>query len=532
MAVISVKAFNGISPKTPARQLQETQAQVASNCDVFRGTLRPMKDLGSSVATIPGGSQTIYKFGQDSTDESAGWLYWSSDVDVARGQIAGDTEEWTYYTGDGAPKAIRAGSTSSPIPMGMPGPATQLIATEGTAPDNADELAQETRVYTYTYVNKIGARSIESAPAPAALSVDVVPGQPVTLSGFSTPPTGQTATHVRIYRSTAGIYLFTAELTMAAALTGFTDNVDPELLAEEIPSLFWLPPPDDLSGLTNLPNGVMGGFEGRDIYFCEPYIPHAWPDAYRQSIDYPIVGLGAIDTTLVAVTKGTPYFIQGSHPDSMVVVKSDIEQACVSKESIVSFNNAVFYASPDGLVMLSSGGSQVITLGMFTRDQWQETFDPETIRGYHHDNKYIGFYDNGSETGSFVFDFDVKQFSMHDVYTPVAYQSLRNDKLYVLDSGAIKPWSEGSDLTYSWASKVFTLPRPVGMACAQVEAETYPVTIDIYADGVLVHTQAVANRFPFRLPSITARDWEFTLTGDDEVFSVAIAQSMGELESV
>ena len=532
MPVISVKAFNGVSPKTPPRQLQDTQAEVAKNCDVFRGTLRPMKGLGDSVTTVSGSSQTIYKFGQDSTDESAGWLYWANDVDVARGQIAGDTEEWTYYTGDGAPKAIRAGSTGSPIPMGMPAPSTALIATAGTPPANADELAQETRVYTYTYVNKVGARSIESAPAPAAASVDVVPGQSVSISGVSTPPTGQTATHVRIYRSTAGTYLFTAELTLATAIGGFTDDVDPELLAEEIPSLFWLPPPDDMAGLTNLPNGVMAGFLGRDIYFSEPYVPHAWPDAYSQSIDFPIVGLGSIDTTLVVVTKGTPYFIQGSHPDSMVVVKSDIEQACVSKRSIVSFNNAVFYASPDGLVMLSSGGSQIITLGLFTRDQWQETFKPESIKGYHHDNKYIGFYDNDTDTGAFVFDFDTKQFAMHDTYTPVAYQSLRNDKLYVLDSGAIKPWTEGSDLNYEWKSKLFTAPRPTNFGSVQVEAEGYPVTFKVYLDGTLLHTQSVTSRLPFRLPALQGRDWQFTLTGNQEIFSAAMATTMSELINV
>lgn len=531
MAVISVKQFNGVSPKTPPRLLADTQAQVAENCDVFRGTLRPMNGLGTSVHTVPGGSQTIYKFGQDSTDETSGWLYWASDVDVARGQIAGDTEEWTYYTGDGAPKAIRAGATNSPIPMGMPAPSTALIATAGAEPANADELAQETRVYTYTYVNKVGAREIESAPAPAALSVDVVPGQPVTLSGFSTPPTGQTATHVRIYRSTAGTYLFTAEITIAASLTGYTDTVDPELLAEEIPSLYWLPPPDGLAGLTNLPNGVMAGFEGRDIYFCEPYVPHAWPDSYRQSIDYPVVGLGSIDTTLVAVTKGTPYFIQGSHPDSMVVVKSDIEQACVSKRSIVSFNNAVFYASPDGLVMLSSGGSRIITLGLYTRDQWQEQIDPESVHGYHHDNKYIGFYDNGTDTGSFVFDFDTQQFALHDVYTPVGYQSLRNDKLYLLDSGAIKPWNEGTALTYGWTSKVFTAPRPTNFGSVQVEAEAYPVIFDVYLDGELFHSQTVTSRLPFRLPPTQGRDWEFSLTSDNEVFSVAMATTMSELQN-
>lgn len=532
MPVISVQAFNGISPKTPTRQLQDTQAQVAKNCDVFRGTLRPMKGLGDSVATVPGGSQTIYKFGQDSTNESAGWLYWSSDVDVARGQIAGDTEEWTYYTGDGAPKAIRAGATSSPIPMGMPGPATSLVATAGTEPENAADLAAETRIYTYTYVNKVGAREIESSPAPAAPSVEVVAGQTVDINNITSPPSGQVATHVRIYRSTAGTFLFTTELTLASAVSGYVDDVDPELLAEEVPSLFWLPPPDTLAGLTNLPNGVMAGFEGRDVYFSEPYVPHAWPDSYRQSLDFPIVGLGAIDTTLVAVTKGTPYFIQGSHPDSMVVVKSDIEQSCVSKRSIVSFNNAVFYASPDGLVMLSSGGSQIITLSLFTRDQWQSMINPESVYGYHHDNKYIGFYNNGTESGSFVFDFDTKQFAMHETYEPIAYQSLRNDKLYVLDSGAIKPWREGDYLAYTWQSKIFTAPRVTNFGSVQVDAEQYPVTMEIYLDGALLHTQIVESRLPFRLPSTQGRDWQFKLTGEYEIFNVAMATTMSELSNV
>lgn len=119
MANISIRSFGGISPKTPPRGLQPSQAQAAVNSGVFTGTLKPMKGLGTSVATVVGSAQTIYKFGQDSTDETVGWLSWNSDVDVARSQINGDTEEWTFYTGDGAPKAIRAGFTSSPIPLGL-----------------------------------------------------------------------------------------------------------------------------------------------------------------------------------------------------------------------------------------------------------------------------------------------------------------------------------------------------------------------------------------------------------------------------
>lgn len=532
MTAISTRAFNGISPKTPPRYLADQQAQIADNCDVFRGSLRPMKGLGDTVATVVGSAQTIYKFGQDNDNPAAGWLSWGSDVDVCRSQIAGDSEEWTFYTGDGYPKAIRAGYTNSPIPLGLPAPSANLSLALGADPTETDTLTQETRVYTYTYVNKVGARSVESSPAPASNSIDVWPGQNVTLSGVVTPPSGYSATHVRYYRSVSGVFLFVAEVTLASAIGGYVDVVDPEDLGEEIPTLEWLNPPDDLAGLINMPNGVMAGFVGRDVYFCEPYVPHAWPDAYRQTIDFPVVGFGRMDTTLAVLTKGTPYFIQGSHPDSMVVVKSDMEQACMSKRSIVSFNNMVIFASPDGLVSLSPGGSRIITQDIYTQAQWQSLIDPSSVVGFHSDLKYIGFYDNGTTTGSFVFDFATNQFAINDVYSSVGYHNLRDDTLYLMTSGAIKPWQGGADLTYQWKSKVYSLPRIMGMSCAQVEAETYPVTLKVYADGSLIHTQTVANRFPFRLPPVSGRDWEFEVTGTAEVFLIALGQSMEELANV
>ncbi|MGB1651324.1 MAG: hypothetical protein ACPHEP_09870, partial [Acidimicrobiales bacterium] len=113
MVGIVIRAFGGISPKTPPRRLDESQAQTADKCAIFNGALRPAKDVSSTtVATKPSSTTTIYKFGQDSTSETSGWLAFNNDVDVARGQINGDTEEWTFYTGDGAPKAIRSGYTA------------------------------------------------------------------------------------------------------------------------------------------------------------------------------------------------------------------------------------------------------------------------------------------------------------------------------------------------------------------------------------------------------------------------------------
>jgi hypothetical protein len=285
-----------------------------------------------------------------------------------------------------------------------------------------------------------------------------------------------------------------------------------------------------LRGLINLPNGMMAGFVGRDIYFCDPYHPHAWPEQYIQSIDYPVVGLGRMDTTLAVLTTGAPYFIQGTHPDSMAVVKSDIEQACVSKRSIVSTGGMVIYASPDGLVMLSPGGSRVLSQNLFTREQWQVFFKPESIHAYQHDNMYIAFYDNDTQQGGFVFDMTSGQFILHNIYAEAGYNDIQRDELFLAFADrSVKKWMAGGFLNYVWRSKKFTTPEVMGFACAQLEAEAYPVTAKFYTDNVLTLTQTVASRDPFRLPAVKGRDWEIQLEGNTEVFSLVVGQSMSEL---
>jgi hypothetical protein len=167
---------------------------------------------------------------------------------------------------------------------------------------------------------------------------------------------------------------------------------------------------------------------------------------------------------------------------------------------------------------------------MFTRAQWQTTFNPPSIRAYQHDMKYIAFYTNGNISGGFIFDLTTGQLIMHTLYATAGYNDLQADKLYTTSSDrTVKIWLAGTALNYTWKSKKFTMPQVMGFSCAQVEAEAYPVTTKIYSDGILVHTQTVASRTPFRLPVAPGRDWEFQIEGSTEVFSVFVAQSMEEL---
>lgn len=505
-----------------------------------------------------------------------------------------------------------------------------------------DKGTYESRIYvfTWTYVTPCGSWTWESAPSPPSEVANVYADSTVyvlragvcSISGYSTPETceaaggswdagrcskagfrsetscvaaggvwtpadelggtyypdpGYPANGIRLYRSVAGQYLLVAYGSSDSI--EYTDSKKADELGEPCPSITWSPPPSRevngatqyLDGILNLPNGMAAGFLGRDVYFCEPYRPFAWPENYIQTLDDPIIGLGRMDTTLAVLTAGNPYFIQGSEPSNMIVVKADLEQSCVSKRSIVSMGRSVFYASPDGLVMLTPGGSAVVTEALFDRTYWQR-LQPATIHAYGHDNKYVAFFGrtaialigpNGAtyQIGGFVLDTASKQFYLHGFTASAGYHDLRTDTLYLATATApynIVKWGQGAPVASGsavWRSKVFSMPQGTGFSCGQLEAApltlerdgaaraAYPLTLRVYADGALFWQQVVTSqahydavskllmgqRAPFRLPPLVnangqflGRDWGIELDVDSEIFNVALAQAMSEIASV
>ena len=543
MAVIAVNQFSGVSPMTPPRYLSTNDAQVAQNCPVWLGSLSSIRGISAitpSPLTKSGNLTSIYRFDQAEADEKKNWFHWTADVDVVQGFIAGDTTERTYYTGDGNPKvtnnalALTGSGTDYPIAsydLGVPKPTgTFTTALTGTADANT---TAETRVYIFTYVNSWGEESTPYAETDMTPSTEnVYPGQSVVVT-MPTAPTGSfNVTKKRIYRSATGTtntsYFFVAEVPVAQ--TSYTDSLAGDSLNEVLPSLTWVQPPSTLKGLVGLANGIMVGFSGNDVYFSEPFRPFAWPVQYMQTVGWPVVGIGVIDTTVVVLTKGRPYFIQGSHPDSMVMIEADINQACLSKRSIVSMGNYVFYTSPDGLVALAPGGSSVVTQGMFDKYTWQ-ALNPDDMVGCMYEDKYIGFFDTSSGNGGFVYDMVAKTWNFHDIYVIGAYNDLKNDALYVVKEAdkTLYKWDEGDVLNYVWKSKKFTFPEPKSFSCYRVQAEAYPVTMKIYRDAASIVNLSVTDDALRRLPAGLGTDWEFQLEGNTEVYNVQIAQSPMEL---
>ena len=398
----------------------------------------------------------------------------------------------------------------------------------------------------------------------------------------------------RIYRSLNGAYKFVAEI--AIGTTTYNDTVTDANLGETIPSADWDMPPTDLVGLTSHPGGFYIGVSGNEICMSEPWRPHAWPIAYRQTVKFMPSGVGVYGSSIVVCTAGTPYILNGSHPDSLSMEQTEIIEPCVSKRSIVDVGAGIMYASPNGYVFIGPGGSNVTTRELLTRRDWQE-FSPETIHCAYHDGMVIGLsaVANAAKYSGFVFDSKSGAFSPLSVLATATYLDPEDGSLYLVSGGVLKKWGadQSSNTTFDWKSKAFSLPKPVNLGYAQVDADYAYMVADqaaqlaaqlaadiawntaliasgktggelgesilgeytlsgsnmrspeitdyatrflrfqLYADGVLKYTETVINRKPFAMPAgYKSALYEVRISGNVPVFGASIAETAAGLRNV
>jgi hypothetical protein len=546
MAVIRWAGFAGENRALHPKLLPDNVGVTSRNQKPGRGDLRPWK-TPLQVATIPASRQTIYRMGRDVNSDAQYWLSWTGVVHAVRSFDAEDTTERTLYTGDGVPKVTYNTSLdgtdpqdnpgSNWRPLGIPAPASActLTATGGTSETT------ETYFYVYTYVNDWG---WESAPSPVSAMLTRKTDATTTITSFAAVPSGNyQINRIRIYRTQTGSagteFFFLREIAYGTAST-IDDGRD---LGEVLPTTTWLPAPgipvgngvteSTLNHLTSLWNGMLAGISGNSVRFCEAYTPYAWPVAYDVvPPDSKPVALGVFGQSLLVLTTGRPLLVAGSSPDSMDQQPLEMPQGCVAPRSVVSMGSGVAWSSEDGLCWYGSGGARILTAGLMTREDWQALV-PSSIIGKMYEGLYFGSYstDGGATLKGFVIDPQNPQgiYFLDSGYSALHFDELK-DQLYVLDGSTVKKWDAGTAMTYQAKSKVFRSPKPINFAAAEVVADAYPVTFKLYADGVLKHTQSVASRAPFRLPSgFLALDWQMELEGTQPVQGCSLGTSIAEL---
>jgi hypothetical protein len=594
MVAVKITAFGGMIPAQDDKLLPQNNASLAQNCFLDGGTLRGLNDPVLLHTMSNPGYKYAYRIPLAGNDKnhlaSSYWLEFADpDTNVLQSPVSDDAYSRFYFASASSIPQYNTKSRilngSAPFTLGIPTPETAPTVTPGsTAPTT------ETRSYVYTWISAYGEEGPPSPPTNATGTTTAA-----WTVGLTPPLAGDTANRnlqtVRIYRTVTdanGNATFYQIADLPIATTSYNDTMlDADVSSRAVlSSTTYTPPPSDLQGWVLMPNGMIAGWRANEVWFCEPYLPHAWPANYTLSVAANVVGLGVVGQTLVILTDGYPYSATGVSPATMAQSKLQALEPCMSRASIVSTETGVLYASPNGLCLAAYGLVQNATQQMATKDRYLDLVAPETLRAarlgasyYSWGSPVFGSFDSGSfDNASFVqydyeYAFDGALINLADprigwitlssgnTVTDNVMVDIWSGELFIMRNGQVL-WLDLSSNEiagpYLWTSKEFQLTERKNIAAFKVwfdptvndpnftlagnrntdlvqtlQPNQYGL-VRVFADGNLVVTRELRTSGELmRVPAgFKAEYWQFQIEARVKVSSIEAASSVRELAQI
>lgn len=318
----------------------------------------------------------------------------------------------------------------------------------------------------------------------------------------------QTAGNVADKAETAGtVYHDVAEtLDKPARYWGdgsytFTDDFDARNLFDILETNEYDPPPENLKGLIAAQNNILVGFDGNQLFFSEPNVPHAWPAKYALTFEYDIVGVASVGGYILVLTEEYPYQVSGNNPATMAYARIDTLYPCLSKRSIVNMGYGVAYVTYGGLAVYNpSGGMDLITKFVHDWDTWPQAVDLTNVTGRFYNGKYFG----SDSTASFIFERDDRIggyfVQINYKFTAAWYDPQSNDFYYIADNlGNLYEWDKTTQPLSSaeWKSKTIVTKDFLNLGAARIIADY--ATPDAETEAIAAYNAGV--------PAYNAQVW-------------------------
>ena len=506
MTSLRITEFAGILPEKAARNLPKTHAQIAHNCLLWDGVLRPMPQWVESFRynsatnklyedTRDGSYHTTFDYGEGVILTGAPFatslLVGINDVVTVPGYTSNIFQTLSYTPEGGVS-----------VPAGLPTPTFS-----GTSPFiTSSSVSYSSQLHSLKPVNRIigvtFCRVIAGGTQESPIAI--IPGQApygimfegdiviVNLSFDMAKIADYGITHIRLYRTIAGLdsgenvaneldtdwHLIDSiaikpsiSYSNGGAATG--DSLDLYLAKD-----FYSPQFKAAHfGLTESGWFYAVAADGR-VAVSERYLHHAWPTenylrVYEQVTDvacyYDNVYIGTVTKPyVVSVAPG-----EGEQGAQLAAVPFPERLACIPGTMVAAAGGAI-YASKAGLVALSKSGQRLITAGVMNPDDilYKEKIEvtgydayveeiriPRTLFSANWNGKYVGFtksYQNVSD------DPVVKNCYIYDAGNDIMAGSTAG-QIVTMDTPTgllLDAKVAARGLTLKYSNQLFYLPTP------------------------------------------------------------------------
>jgi len=291
---------------------------------------------------------------------------------------------------------------------------------------------------------------------------------------------------------------------------------------------------------------------------------------------------------VVACTAGAPYIATGVNPSGMSLQKTVEKHPCISKKSVISRSEGVYYAAPTGLIQVTGAGAVTnSTESWITREKWASLTPQKNIKAV----PFLGTYfamgtTNGLDASvaqqGYTVDLSPADASSFTIWPQpgghrLGFEQMTNPSGFNTDNIMIDPWTGATlliqnmgvyqyDFTapaptivpYTWRSKLFQQESHTSFAAMRVFFDIPPGTpgqasvpntaptldpswntlaagqygiVRVFADGILVTTREIrtSGQILRILSGFKADTWQFEFTARVFITNVKVATSVKEL---
>lgn len=420
MASIRITAFGGLLPELGARLKQPVNAQIAHNCILTDGSLRPQAKWATIRSYLAGQTNDIRGIAYNPIGDVV-TMYRSFDPVTLLGEpFAANTTVGAspnsvinrYTTGDGI-----TARTVSVYGDGLSAVITYERSYESIKPVN--------RLYALSRVRRIGSRTEEGPliPINAQSTTDILYEGDLVRIRVNSTALDDGANYFRIYRSISGLDTGQAISNELDTEWHLVDEqpLSPgnEVLYVDGNSATALPLDVNYSGQFHPPSIVVRYFGlsedgwfvsasiSGDVMVSERYMHHAWPVENWARIPEEVTDMAVHMNNVYLGTLQRPYVMSLSAGDKAMqaVATPGVEVAPCLPGSMTPAPGGALYASGMGIIALGRDGQQVISRGLInagdilyktTTENGREVVAKvnNTNFGAYYRGQYIGFCDS------------------------------------------------------------------------------------------------------------------------------------------
>lgn len=579
MPSIRVTAFSGLAPETHTKLTNKITAQVAHNCLLWDGRLRPMPEF-SVYRSL---SSTVYGL---TTDQAFGSVLYSYDMmDITHNRTPPVTQGLvgigTSSFSNGRNLSLLMDGDVSKRPLSVDAPAIMGAVTNTTFRMYRSECRRMVS-YAITGVRENGDESRPIIIFSLDETDNYYEGDAVTMTvTFDTSwITDNRISRINIYKTISNISSgeqatnpldtswhlvndYGADFILASAgqmmLTddGMTYRYGLDLLPSKE---FYTEFDATARYVAPLDGGWLGVAGFNNVQFSERYLWHAYPVRNLVTVPSIITGFATKYNTAFVGTVMAPYAITVA-PLEGGNIKLDVSpypeaHRCISN-TMVSTGNGAMYASPEGIVALSPNSMVLATKDLLNpgdvlyRD-CGAGFDL-TITDIAGAEWVFGRYFGYTASGGLAYWYDpgdtingahpYQQLVTMDVPTNIRATTVSSQYGLMVAAGSVvymlplpgyryfTTYDTAPKKRYRWKSKRFVMPGHTAFSAMKVVREcSGDVCVTIWADCRRILTYPIDDAQPFRLPdAVQGTEFEFELEGTATVTEVHIATSVREL---